>query len=280
MIAIADSGSTKTDWIFASGKDNYYSFRSIGLHPLRIQELTVKQELRQFTRHTEIFPQISRLYFYGAGCGNSGRTTLLEQSLKEIFPAAEILIYPDMLGSCFSASAGKPSVCAILGTGSNSALFDGYKIIHQQISIGHILGDEGSGSDLGRRLLRKLLYKKLPAALLSDFQTQYSKSDETIIRETYASPTPNRYLAGYCSFIYHHIDYPEMQTIVKESFDSFFRAHLTEYPDIYKLPVHFHGSIAFFFQDFILKSLEQYGLTPGTIERSPMDGLIRYHLGE
>lgn len=280
MIAIADSGSTKTDWIFAENKNTTFHFQSIGFHPLRIQEGMVRHELAYFTHHQDFFPKINELFFYGAGCGDLSRTQVLKKSLEQVFPAASIHIFSDMLGACIASSANQPSICSILGTGSNSAVFDGQKITSQQLSLGYLLGDEGSGSDIGRRLLQKVLYQDLPAELIKEFMTRFNKTAESIIRETYTSSLPNRYLAGYSAFAFEHIDNPMIEQLVVESLENFISRHLLAYPEAKELPIHFSGSVAFFFKEMIIKLMSKHHLIMGKIEQSPINGLIRHHLGE
>lgn len=280
MIAIADSGSTKTDWIFAENKNTVYHFQSIGFHPLRIQEGLVRHEMAYFTHHQDFFPKIEQLYFYGAGCGDLSRTHVLKKSLEQVFPNAAIHIYSDMLGACIATSSREPSICTILGTGSNSAVFDGEQITSQQISLGFLLGDEGSGSEIGRKILQKVLYHDLPEDLVTEFMARFNKTPESIIRETYTSSLPNRYLAGYSAFAFEHLDNPDIEKLVEESLEGFITRHLLAYPEAKSLPIHFSGSVAFFFKEMIMKLMIRHELKMGKIEQSPINGLIHYHLHE
>lgn len=278
MIAIAESGSSKTDWIIASDSINYKSFQTAGLHPLKITQEIVKKELAAFSEHYQAFAQVKELFFYGAGCGNLARTGILKDSLMQSFPQAKVNIYSDLLAACIAASGNQPAICSILGTGSNSAVYDGNAITEQQISVGYLLGDEGSGSDLGKRLLRKILYKELNDELITSFYHSYQKTQEDLIRETYSNLQPNKYFASFSPFLLKNILDPDIHSLISDSFNNFISRHLLKYKAIHNLPVHFVGSVAFHFQDVLIETLQKHSLTPGNFLKNPIQGLVKYHL--
>jgi glucosamine kinase len=278
MIAIAESGSSKTDWIIASDSTNYKSFQTAGLHPLKVTQETVKKEMSAFSEHYHAFAQVTDLYFYGAGCGNLSRTALLRESLMQSFPQAKVHIQSDLFAACIASSGENPGICSILGTGSNSAVFDGHQIIENQISIGYLLGDEGSGSDLGKRLLRKVLYSELDMSLIENFFHTYHVTPEDLIRETYANSYPNKYFASFCPFLLKHADNPEINQLISGSFRNFINTHLLKYSSVHQLPAHFVGSIAYHFKDILVPILLEQNITAGTFLKNPIQGLLLHHL--
>lgn len=279
MIAIAESGSSKTDWIIASDSNNYKSFQTAGLHPLKITQEIVKKELSAFSEHYQAFAQVKELYFYGAGCGNLERTLTLKDSLMQSFPQAKVAIQSDLLAACIASAGNQPAVCSILGTGSNSAVFDGTGIINQQISVGYLLGDEGSGSDLGKQLLKKILYKELRTELIEFFYHSFQKTQEDLIRETYSNLQPNKYFASFCPFLLKHAEDPDINQLISNSFSDFISKYLLKYPQIHELPAHFVGSIAYHFQSILSDSLKKHEVNPGVFLKNPILGLLKHHLG-
>lgn len=278
MIAIAESGSSKTDWIIASDSINYKSFQTAGLHPLKITQEIVKKELAAFSEHYKAFAQVKELFFYGAGCGNLARTGRLKDSLMQSFPQAKVNIYSDLLAACIAAAGNQPAICSILGTGSNSAVYDGNAITEQQISVGYLLGDEGSGSDLGKRLLRKILYKELNNELITSFYHSFQKTQEDLIRETYSNLQPNKYFASFSPFLLKNILDPDIHRLISDSFSNFISRHLLKYKAINNLPAHFVGSVAFHFQDVLSETLQKHSIAPGIFLKNPIQGLVKYHL--
>jgi glucosamine kinase len=165
-----------------------------------------------------------------------------------------------------------------MGTGSNSCYYDGSRIVSNVSPLGYILGDEGGGAVLGRKLVAAVLKKQVPKNVQEKFFHAYKLSPSEILENVYMKPFPNRFLGQFAKFISTNIDVPELQQIVNSSFDEFINRNLLQYPEAHKLPVHFTGSIAFYFKSFLEDRLVRHKLTPGIFTLTPMDNLIRYHI--
>ena len=197
--------------------------------------------------------------------------------LREVFPQAETIeAHSDLLGSARALCGHNYGIASILGTGANSCLYDGTSIVMNTPAMGYILGDEGSGASLGKRLLHDLYKGVLSEKVKASFEAETGLVMPEIINKVYRQPLPNRFLASLSTFIHTHLDVPEMRQLVIDTFVDFFRFNIAPYqrPD---LPVSFVGSIAYFFESELREAAESQGFTLGTILRSPIEGLIRFH---
>ena len=261
MILIADSGSTKTDW---SG-----GYTTQGINPFHQSEDEIRSVLRQ-----ELLPQldaseVTAVYFYGSGVRPEKEAVMCEL-LREVFPHAEIIeAHSDLLGAARALCGHNEGIACILGTGANSCLYDGEKIVQNTPALGYILGDEGSGAALGKHFLHDLYSGILPQEMIPLFEKETGLTLSEVIQRVYREPLANRFLASLSKFIHQHIDEPGLQRLVVENFEAFFRVHILPYnrPD---LPVSFVGSIAWFYQDQLRTAAETFGLTLGTVFRSPL----------
>ena len=279
MILIADSGSTKTDWALISPSvlsSQLSVLSSQGLNPVHQSRETILQILR-----SELLPQldsseIESVFFYGSGV-RPEMEPVMANLLREVFPQAETIeAHSDLLGSARARCGHNYGIASILGTGANSCLYDGTSIVMNTPAMGYILGDEGSGASLGKRLLHDLYKGVLSEKVKASFETETGLVMPEIINKVYRQPLPNRFLASLSTFIHTHLDIPEMRQLVIDTFVDFFRFNIAPYqrPD---LPVSFVGSIAYFFESELREAAESQGFTLGTILRSPIEGLIRFH---
>ena len=286
MILIADSGSTKTDWALISPSvlssqlsvlsSQLSVLSSQGLNPVHQSRETILQILR-----SELLPQldsseIESVFFYGSGVRPEMEPVMVNL-LREVFPQAETIeAHSDLLGSARALCGHNYGIASILGTGANSCLYDGTSIVMNTPAMGYILGDEGSGASLGKRLLHDLYKGVLSEKVKASFETETGLVMPEIINKVYRQPLPNRFLASLSTFIHTHLDVPEMRQLVIDTFVDFFRFNIAPYqrPD---LPVSFVGSIAYFFESELREAAESQGFTLGTILRSPIEGLIRFH---
>ena len=272
MILIADSGSTKTDWALISPS----VLSSQGLNPVHQSRETILQILR-----SELLPQldgseIESVFFYGSGVRPEMEPVMVNL-LREVFPQAETIeAHSDLLGSARALCGHNYGIASILGTGANSCLYDGTSIVMNTPAMGYILGDEGSGASLGKRLLHDLYKGVLSEKVKASFEAETGLVMPEIINKVYRQPLPNRFLASLSTFIHTHLDIPEMRQLVIDTFVDFFRFNIAPYqrPD---LPVSFVGSIAYFFESELREAAESQGFTLGTILRSPIEGLICFH---
>ena len=286
MILIADSGSTKTDWALISPSvlssqlsvlsSQLSVLSSQGLNPVHQSRETILQILR-----SELLPkldgsEIESVFFYGSGV-RPEMEPVMANLLHEVFPQAETIeAHSDLLGSARALCGHNYGIASILGTGANSCLYDGTSIVMNTPAMGYILGDEGSGASLGKRLLHDLYKGVLSEKVKASFEAETGLVMPEIINKVYRQPLPNRFLASLSTFIHTHLDIPEMRQLVIDTFVDFFRFNIAPYqrPD---LPVSFVGSIAYFFESELREAAESQGFTLGTILRSPIEGLICFH---
>ncbi|MDR0954473.1 MAG: ATPase [Rikenellaceae bacterium] len=273
-ILIADSGSTKTQWALVSADGGCVARTTGGINPVHTPVGEVEALLQsEFAAERG---RVDAVRFYGAGClpSTCGAMTGV---LSRFFGTDDVTVESDLLGALRGVLGDRPGVGCILGTGSNSALYDGRQVVKHIPPLGYLLGDEGSGADLGRRLIGNLLKGLLPEELTAAFWQTYPLGYEEIIEAVYRKPGANRFLAQFAPFLCKYIDHPAARSIVDEAFVAFVERNLLAYDGIRQLPVSFTGSIAFYFETSLRRVLERYGLALGTVEQSPLPGLIQYH---
>jgi N-acetylglucosamine kinase-like BadF-type ATPase len=280
---IADSGSTKTDWYIGFSPINGRRLASPGLNPFftqaddlyrTVHELFAADELKEYFAKSEAL----RLHFYGAGCTPEMVPTV-HGALARQFPEAEIEVESDLLGAARALCGRQAGIAGILGTGSNSCQYDGEHLIRQVSPLGFILGDEGSGAVLGRKLVGDVLKAQLPAEICQDFEQTYGLSRAHIINKVYREPNPNRFLASLAPFLSRHRRHPAVRALLVSSFGEYFRRNIHAY-DYATLPVHLCGSIAYYFQDELQAAATSEHVRLGRILKAPMEGLQAYHFGE
>jgi len=274
MILIADSGTTKTEWCLITDDSTTEILVTPGINPFYQEVENIAAILQKEFYAAKIFDAI---YFYGAGCINKEKQEVVRKSLLQVFEADHIFIGTDLLAAAHSLCQNQSGVACILGTGSNSCYYNGSEIVDNVSPLGFILGDEGSGAVLGKKLIGDILKKQLPQSLINDFFETYHTTPAEILENVYKKPFPSRYLADFTKFLSKNIKYPEIENIVISSFREFVTRNLLQYPEIEKMPIHFTGSIAFHFEVQLRKAIEEQHLILGNIEQAPMKGLIRYH---
>ncbi len=277
MILIADGGSTSVKWAVADEHEIVDEFTTGGLNPL----LPPQQGLDVYLVN-EVSPhirsrQITHVYYYGAGC-LPHIIPQVKSALSSATKAKQVEVYSDMLGAARSLCGHSTGIACILGTGANSCLFDGTSIIQSTPPLGFILGDEGSGAVLGRRLLSDIFKGQLPSEISDDFFSTYKLTQAQIIDSVYRHPAPNRFLASFAPFIASHIDCHEIEEIVIDEFSRFIKRNIANYPQADTLPIHFTGSIAYNFQHQLSKALQMANMALGTIAQNPLQGLVKYHV--
>lgn len=277
-ILIADAGSTKTEWAFLhKDKKGNRSFTTEGLNALMMNEEQLRDAFREVSVRLDDCT-ITGIYFYGAGCATPEICRKVAHALHEIFPEVKVETHSDMTGAARALLGHKPGVAAILGTGSNSALYDGEKIIGNIPPLGYILGDEGSGTALGKRLLKEVFKSAAIAELKEEFLKECNLSLPEILENTYRRPGANKFIASLVPFIRKHTDRPLIYNMVKEEFREFFRRNVALYPDSHRLPVSFTGSVAYHFSELLREAANEEGFMIADITDAPMQGLIAYHL--
>lgn len=294
MKLIADSGSTKTDWSVTSGNNVALSVKTQGINPFHQPEKVISDILS-----SELLPQIesvvasvSEIHFYGSGC-NEANAAVMQALLSRVFSDdVSVFVYSDLLAAARAVCGTSPGIACIMGTGVNSCLYDGAGIVSNTRPLGYILGDEGSGAVLGRLFLNALYKGFLPQSMVGEFEQWIGMSYQDIITRVYREPMANRFLAGIAPFIHDRLDIPAVRGIVVDNFRNFFRRNVVQYGaaslpagavassvDAASLPVGAVGSIAYFFRDELCEAASLEGFTLSRVLRSPMDGLVAYHIG-
>lgn len=274
MILLADSGSTKTDW--CGLKDcPCLRVQTQGINPYHQKPDNILKIL-----YKELLPQlpiepIEAIYFYGAGC-TPQKSELIQTCLVKVFgEQARIEVHSDLVGAARALFGHRPGIACILGTGSNSGFYDGERIVANTPALGYILGDEGSGAYLGKRLLGDVLKGQLPEHICLAFVNETQLTQEEIIQKVYRKPLANRFLAGLTPFLKEYHEEPAIRCLLLEAFEAFARRNLRAYPS--DMPVSATGSIAHHFRAELSEALQHAGYRLETVEQSPMEGLIRYH---
>ena len=279
MKLVVDSGSTKTDWGFFNSLSDVRIFKTQGINPCHQSADEIKGIItgELLSQTTGINPgEVTHIFYYGAGCATESICSQMAGTLGEYFPSAAIMVDSDMLGAARALCGRSEGVACVLGTGSNSCLYNGKEIVDQVPSLGYILGDEGSSAALGRRFISDCLKRQLPEQVSKEFMERYSLTKEIIIENVYRKPLPNRYIAGFAPFIYDKRAVPEVHKLIIQCFSEFFTRNVISYHKPW-MPVHFVGSLANSFADELKETAEQLGMTIGKIEASPMNGLVDYH---
>ncbi len=278
MLLIADSGSTKTDWRFFDKNLNLHDISTIGMNPYFVNKKDIIDVLEK-----DLYPyfdknQIKEVYFYGSGCTLQDKILEVEGALKDFFTKAEVVIESDLLGTARAVSGDEPGIIGILGTGSNSCFYDGKNITSQLFSLGYILGDEGSGAVLGRKILKAALSDNMPEVLFNDFKATYPETPDSMLNNIYSKPFPNRFLASFAPFAIRHKNNEWMRDLLTIHVKEFFESMVAIYPDYQKYPLCLSGSIAYHLRDIVEDICEIHKMQLGNIIRRPIDGLAEYHL--
>lgn len=278
MIAIVDGGSTKCDWVILenSGKISQKT-ESIGFNPNIINADLIPQEIEKNPHLFLIKNQLDYVYFYGSGCGTAENALLVETQLRKVFPYAKVTVKEDLTAAAYAAYNGKPAIVCILGTGSNSCYFDGNAIRRDLPSLGFLIGDEGSGSAIGKHLIRRFFMKKLPADLHQDFVETYHLTIDEAIKNMYHNPRANAYLAEFNKFVVQRKQHPYFQNMVFDEMKNFFEYQVLPYEEAREAEINFIGSIAYYYEDVLRAAAAELNLSVGHIVQKPIESLVEYH---
>ncbi|WP_020535700.1 hypothetical protein [Lewinella cohaerens] len=276
MKVIVDSGSTKADWKFLSGEEET-SLHTMGFNPVFHSSDQIEQEVNKAFKGIVDLEQEAEIYFYGSGCWDQKRKVIIENGLKRVFTNAKIDVHHDLLGAARATCGNDPGISCIIGTGSNTCLYDGKDVIDNVTNLGYLCGDEGSGTHLGKKLIRHYFYRELPKELEAAFEVFVGGGKQKILDTVYDGTPPNVYLASFTRFMSEHVDHPFIQRILYRSFAEFIDRHVRKYPGHLKLPVHFIGSIAYVFQDMLKIVLTERAMHHGIFIKQPIDNLVAYH---
>lgn len=278
MQLIADSGSTKVDWRAIKEDGSVIEISTEGINPVF---QTREQILDIF--NTKLVPVlgngVKEIYFYGAGVVSPEVCGALSGYFKEVFPESECFAASDVLAAARALCGHKPGIACILGTGSNSCMYDGKEIVKNVRAGGFILGDEASGGYLGKRLISDFIKGLLPKEIEDVFVERYGLDYMAIVQKVYRESLPSRFLASFSPFLNEFKEHPYIHNLLRSSFDEFFKRNIVHY-DYQNNEVNFVGSIAYYYRPIIEESAAAQGMKVGKIIKSPIDGLVEYHKEE
>jgi len=278
MYFIAESGSTKCDWMLVDGKNNQSFCSTMGFNPYFHSSDLIETELKKVEKIVAIASDIKGVYFYGAGCSSEELNETVKAGLEKVFVNAKIIVDHDLLACAYATYSGKPQISCIIGTGSNSCYFDGEQVSEVVPALGYILGDEGSGSFFGKQLIANFLYHRLPKEIEQDFIAEYNLSKDDLIEHVYMMPNANVFIASFMPFIAKHKDNPYFKDMVREGFKKFIDVHVTCYNNYKEVEVNFVGSISQIFEQELREAADFYNVTIGSLIRRPAEALVAYHL--
>jgi hypothetical protein len=253
-------------------------FQTMGLNPYFHSPDVIEKAIKDNAPFYALADQIKHIFFYGAGSSTSEMHAIMRAGLERVFKHAEILVEHDQLGSAMAVYDGEPCIACILGTGSNSCYFDGENVSEEVPSLAYILGDEASGGYFGKILLQEYFYKKLPSDLRASFEEKFAPTKDEIINKIYREPNANVYLASFMKFIGEHRDHPHVKAWVKRGMLHFIDIHVKCFANYREVPVHFVGSIGYYFHDCLQAAADEAGIRLGKVIRKPIDGLVEYHV--
>ena len=278
MILIAESGSTKTDWVLVNDNKEITMFKTMGFNPFFHSSEFIAEEIQNNKEFYEASKNVDKLYFYGAGCSSDEMNNIVKLGLNKIYPNSAVIVDHDLLACALSTYQGEPSISCILGTGSNSCYFDGNVLREEVPAIAYVLGDEGSGSFYGKKLLRDYLYNQLPESISKDFESQFGNAKADIFENVYMKPHANVYLASFMKFINRHYHHEYVVNMIQHGMNEFMKIHVCCYPEHKSVKTHFIGSISKIFERELIQAAKNNGVILGEIIQKPVDNLVNYHL--
>ncbi|TDW97317.1 N-acetylglucosamine kinase [Dinghuibacter silviterrae] len=277
-VLIADSGSTKTEWRLLQQPKRSKTIFTQGLSPYFLDAAQIEAVLRK-----ELLPKLpehpAEVFFYGTGNANPANARMIKGVLAKVFPGAAVEVRHDLMGAARALCGQEQGIACILGTGSNSGYYNGKAITRNSPGLGYVLGDEGSGAYLGKRVLQYYLYGTFDEELKAKFEGQYTSDPAAILDAVYKQPLPNRYLASYARFLSENRGHYMVENIIEDGLNDFFFQHLCKYRESWSKPIHFIGGVAHAFADVLRDLGRAYEFEIGKIVEMPMDGLVKYHAG-
>ncbi len=273
---IADSGSTKTEWCLLDGTKKK-KVSTQGLSPYFLSSIQIREILE-----AELLPKIksadpAEVYFYGTGCSNPANVKIVKDAINAVYRKAKVSVEHDLMGAAKALCGNKKGIACILGTGSNSCYYNGKKIVKNSPGLGYVLGDEGGGAYLGKKVIQYFLYNTFDVDLMDRFNAKFNTNANEILDAVYKQPLPNRYMAGFTSFLVENRGHYMIENIIEDGFNDFFFNHIYKYRESWSMPINFVGSVAYGFRDVLSELCHSYELQLGKVLKAPMDGLIQFH---
>ena len=291
MRLIIDAGSTKMEWILLDGNVVKQRFYTEGFNPNYAERQCLENIIHlvetrfiaspncetSFSRRDKS-ASLQTIYYYGTGCGNEQNCQIIKEVFQGRFPEADIHVTHDLMAACHALLGREKGIACILGTGSNSCLYDGENIVEKAVSLGYMVGDDGGGMHIGREVVRTYFYGFMPEDLKQKFDAAYHLELKDFIQRLYHEGQPSKYLATFAKFAGEHQRHPFIYDLVKKCFKVFIETFVLRFEGNQSMKVSFIGSVAFHFQDILKEALSDYGLTMDKVMQAPAEGLIRYYM--
>ncbi len=280
MIVVADGGSTKTNWCLINEKGGKIHFNTEGYNPFFVDTSYIIKSLKSALPSDLPIEQITEVNYYGAGVHSDSKADIVSQAIKTVFVSASVFVGHDLLAAARALLGHQPGFVAILGTGTNSCIYDGKEITHHIDSGAYILGDEGSGCYMGKRILTDYIRGYMPKEVRQKFWEIYHLTPDEVMNAIYTKPLANRFCASFSKFVYDNTVNVEYSTgIVQSAFDEFFKNLVSRYPAYNTYSFNCIGSVAYTFRNILEDTVKKYGMEMGHIMRSPIDDLVKFHVG-
>jgi glucosamine kinase len=277
MILIADSGGSKIDWRLITDQGQVLQAAAPGFNPYYQPIRDLIESVAEVVVPKVGNATVSQIFFYGAGVSSEKNQDTVKKAFLQFFPKADIEIGWDLLAAARALCGHEPGIACIMGTGSNSCLYDGKEIIGNVANLGWILADEGSGAYIGRIFLVDYLRNKLPPELAAAFKERFPLTREEFLEKVYQQEKPSAFLASFTKFIFQHLQEPYCHKLIYNSFSDFYENNVMKYPDYKNLKVHFTGSVAYHFSNILRQVAIDKGITVKNILEGPIAGLTLYH---
>ncbi|WP_027384220.1 BadF/BadG/BcrA/BcrD ATPase family protein [Epilithonimonas caeni] len=278
MIAIVDGGSTKCDWVILENDGTeVLKTETVGFNPNIIKPELITVEIEKNQALIKFKDYLENIFFYGSGCGTPENRLIVEREIQKVFNNAQIRVKEDLLAAAYAAYRGVPAIVCILGTGSNACYFDGENVKTELPSLGFLIGDEGSGSALGKQLVRHYFMKKLPPDLHQQFTEIYQLNIDDLLKNMYHNPRANAYMADFTRFIVDRKTHPYFQNFIYKELRNFLEFQVMPYDECRESEINFIGSIAYFFEDSLRAAASDFHFKIGTVVQRPIESLVNYH---
>lgn len=279
MIIIADGGSTKTNWCLLDDSNKKIYFNTEGYNPYFVDSEYIVNSLRKGLPNDLPFDEIKEVNYYGAGVHNEEKAEIVIKAIQEVFPKAQVEVGHDLLAAARALLGTESGFAAILGTGTNSCIYDGHDITYNIDSCAYILGDEGSGSYIGKKLLTDYIRDLMPQDVRKVFYETYKITPDEIMDTVYTKPLANRFCASFSKFVYdNNVNIEYTRAIVDDAFEAFFKNLVSKYPNYQEYTFNCIGSVGYNFRNVLEEKAIQYGMKVGKILRSPIDDLVQFHI--
>lgn len=279
MIIIADGGSTKTNWCLLDDSNKKIYFNTEGYNPYFVDSDYIVSSLKKGLPNDVPYEKVTEVNYYGAGVHNEEKAEIVKKAIEAVFPKSKVEVGHDLLAAARALLGKESGFAAILGTGTNTCIYDGEKITYNIDSAAYILGDEGSGSYIGKKLLTDFIRGLMPKDVAKVFFETYKLTPDEIMDNVYTKPLANRFCASFSKFVYdNNVNIEYTRQIVDDSFEAFFANLVSKYPNYQEYSFNCIGSVGYNFRNVLEEKAKQYGMSVGKILRSPIDDLVQFHI--